>query len=322
MASEARGRRLGPRTQADYRNKLRRFLEAVAGSTTPAKIDRLKALDVDILLPPAFGQPGEFELQRAYDHLAETAGESMAYGVMACVSAWLNWCVKKRRIWPTNPAALVERSTPKGRIVVFDWPEVVALVRAAEQAGLPSIADAIILAVDLSWSQQDILALTWGQLNDGRMKHRRIKTGVAGNPPLLAIGRTRLETIRRRWSAERVRPTHVIVCEMTGKPWVADTFRHKFSEIREAAGVKGKRFADLRDTAVTYCVEGGLTLEETCSRTLHAPSRAQAVIEAHYGAIRQQVADDAALKLEAHFQRMGYDFAQQLALPAPEAKRP
>ena len=173
-----------------------------------------------MLLPPAFGQSGSFEIERAYDALRADAGEAMAHGVLACVSAWLGWCVKKRRVWPTNPAALVTRRAPAGRIVTWSWPELVALVRAAEAASLPSIADAIVLAVDLSWSQQDLLALTWGQISDdGHVKHRRIKTGVAGNPPLLAIGRARLAEIRERWADAKVRPTHVLVCEMTGNRW-------------------------------------------------------------------------------------------------------
>jgi hypothetical protein len=316
-------KRLAGRTQSDYRSKLKRFLETVAGAADPAKVAKLKALDVDVLLPPGFNEPGDFEIELAYDALRESAGEHMAHGVMATVSAWLSWCVKKKRIWPSNPAELVERSTPDGRIEVFEWPELVALVRAAEARGLPSIADAIVLAVDLSWSQQDLLALNWGQISaDGHVKHRRIKTGVAGNPPLLAIGNARLELIRARWAPEKVRPTHVLICELTGKPWAADTFRHHFAEIRaaaakEMASLAAKQFRDTRDTTVTYCIEGGLTLEETCSRTLHAPVRAQAVISKHYGAIRQGVTDGAAAKLDAHYKKMGYTFEEQLALPAP-----
>ena len=309
--------RLGARTQADYKAKLNRFLAIVAGGAK--KAEHFRAMSIDLLLPPGFGQPGVFLLERAYDELRSEAGEAMAYGVMACVSAWLAWCVKKRRVWPTNPAALVRRAAPPGRIVIFTWPELVALAREADDLGLHSIADAVILAVDLSWSQQDLLALTWGQVSDdGHVKHRRIKTGVAGNPPLLAIGRKRLAQIRERWKAERVRPTHVLVCELTGQPWRPDTFRHSFAEIRAAARIDGKQFRDLRDTAVTYCIDAGLTVEQTCSRTLHAPTRAQAVIEKHYGAIGQHVADAAALKLEDHFTRMGYSFDAPLAIEGPK----
>ena len=273
----------------------------------PAKVERARALPIDELLPPGFGEAGVFELQRAYDVLRAEAGVSMAAGVHACVGAWLGWCVRHRRVWPTNPAEQVERAAPAGRIVVFDWPEIQALVEAAEAMGRASIADAVILAVDLSWSQQDLLALAWGQVSaEGRVKHRRIKTGVAGNPPLLRLGRERLEAIRARWTGQPVRPTHVLICEMTGQPWRPDTFRHEFARVREAAGVAGKTFRDLRDTAVTFCIEAGLSLEETCSRTLHDPARAQAVISKHYGAIRQETADHGAAKLEAHYARKGY----------------
>lgn len=323
--------RLAAKTQGDYRSKLKRFLETVAASREPAKVAKLKGLDIDILLPPGFGEAGDFELELAYEALREAAGEHMAHGVMATVSAWLSWCVKKKRIWPSNPAELVERHAPDGRIEVFEWPELVALVRAAEARGLPSIADAIVLATDLSWSQQDLLALNWGQISaDGHVKHRRIKTGVAGNPPLLAIGKARLELIRARWAPEKVRPTQVIICELTGKPWAADTFRHYFAEIRAAAVAKliadgatetpalaTKQFRDTRDTTLTYCIEGGLTLEEACSRSLHTPLRAQAVMTKHYGAIRQVVADGGGAKLDAHYAKMGYTFEEQLALPSP-----
>ena len=314
---------LGAATQADYRRKLDRFLQIVAKVEgvdkvkDQVKIDKLKALDIDVLLPPPDDDPSAPVIERAYDELREVAGESMAAGVLACVSAWLGWCVKKRRIWPTNPAELVERKTPEGRIVVYEWPEIVALVRQADAMGLASIADAIILAIDLSWSQQDILAITERQISaDGHIKHRRIKTGVAGNPPLLALGKARLDEIRCRWQGQTVKPLRLIVCEMTNKPWVADTFRHKFAEVRakvaeEFPEVATKQFRDLRDTAITYYSEGGLNIDEICSRSLHSPTRAQAVISKHYGAIRQGVTDGAADKLDEHFKKSGYTFKKE-----------
>jgi hypothetical protein len=148
------------------------------------------------------------------------------------------------------------------------------------------------------------------------VRHRRIKTGNAGNPPLLGLGRGRLEAIRARLKAANVTPApgaSVLVCELTGRPWSADTFRHYFAEIRaEAAtlegleGVASKQFRDLRDTAITYFDEAELTVSEICSRSLHSPVRAQAVIQKHYGAIRQSVANAGAAKLEANFGAMGY----------------
>ncbi len=58
--------------------------------------------------------------------------------------------------------------------------------------GFLSVGDAVVLGLDLSWSRQDLLAINLDQVSDdGHVKHRRIKTGVAGNPPLLALGRQR-----------------------------------------------------------------------------------------------------------------------------------
>lgn len=322
---------LAPRTQADYANKLDRFLQVLAASPADdadkvkTKIGALRAESIDTLSPPPFDAPdGEvFELEHAYDVLIDLAGDHMANGVMACVSAWLGWCVKKRRVWATNPAQLVSRKTLDGRIVVYDWAEIEALVRAADTLGRASIGDAIVLAIDLSWSQQDLLALDWGQVSpDHHVRGKRLKTGNVGNPQLLPLGQARMDLIRARWAGAKVRPTHVLVCEMTGRAWAADTFRHEFALVRAAAaktapGVLAKQFRDLRDTSITYCIEAGLGLEETCSRTLHSPDRAQAVISKHYGAIRQGVADEGAKKLAAHFARMGYRIDPVLALPAP-----
>lgn len=317
---------LAAKTRADYASKIGRLFVAIVGADDAVRLAKLKAMPIDILLPPDFGKPGCFELERAYDLLREEAGEHMAHGVLAAASAWLAWCVRKKRIWPSNPAELVERKTPGGRIVVFDWPEIIALVRAADALGLRSIGDAIILAVDLSWSQQDLLAMTWSQISaDFHAKHRRIKTGVAGNPQLLPLGVLRLKEIAGRWPDIRQRPDQVLICERSGKPWAATEFRHTFAAVRAQAveavklpDLAGKQFRDLRDTAITYGIDAGLTVEEICSRSLHEPARAQAVISKHYGAIRQGVADRAAEKLAGHFAAMGYQLEPVLALPAPK----
>lgn len=328
------------RTQSDYHNKLNRFLQVLAGvppkaddnkalRAGAAKVAQVKALPIDELLPPNFGEPGEPELERAYELLASEAGLPMANGVMACVSAWLAWCVRRKRIWPSNPAELVKRRTLDGRIVVFEWAELKALVHAAEARGLASIADAIILAVDLSWSQQDLLALTWGQVSrDHHVKHRRIKTGNAGNPRLLpGVGEPRVRALRARLAAGGVEPAPsrpLLICELTGQPWAPDTFRHKFADIRAEVAktfpdVATKQFRDLRDTAITIAYEAGLDIPGICSRSLHAPDHAQAVIGKHYGAIRQDAADAAADRLAAHMAAKGYSFdAPTLALVGKE----
>ena len=311
---------LAPKTQADYRHKHNRFFEAMilrtrpelAGEALAQKVARLKALDIGILTPPMFGETGDNEIELAIDWLSENAGLHMAAGCLAAVSAWLGWCVKTARIWPTNPATSVEKPATDGRIRVATWDEIKALVAAAEAMNMPSIADAIILAIDLSWAQQDILALRWDQVStDHRIRHRRIKTGQASNPPLLAIGRGRIAKILQRQADMPAKPMNVVVCERTGQAWTSDQFRRKFAEVRARAAkdcpsVTSFNFADTRDTAITIGIDAGLSTEQICSRSQHSPDRAAAIHAKHYGQIRQGVADKAGETLDAHFKEMGY----------------
>jgi hypothetical protein len=238
----------------------------------------------------------------------------------------MTWCVQEKRLWPSNPAKLVKRGAPEGRIVLWEWPELIAMVRTAQAMGLPSIADAIILGIDLSWSEQDLLALNWRQISDDfHVKHRRIKTGNAGNPALLKIGERRIGEIRARLGNATPAPgSHVLVCELSGEPWTAGYFQAKFAHVRAEVArkfpdVADRQFRDLRDTSITIAIDAGLSIEQICSRSLHNPTRAREVIQKHYGAIGQAVSDEAAVRLDAHHARMGYHFEDQLALPPPPA---
>lgn len=314
-------RLLGDKTRADYRSKLKRLLEVMAAELK-ISVAALRAVDVDLLLAPPFGSDKPFLLSNAYDTLFTDAGHHMAHGCLAVASVWLNWAKRKKRALPANPAEDVARATPPGRIVVFDWAELGAIVAAAEELGLPSVADAFILAIDLSWSEQDILALSETQISaDFHVRHRRIKTGVAGNPQLLAIGQARLAQIRERWRGSNTRPLSLIVCERTGEAWKQSEFIHVARDVLTRAAdlcpaLAAKQFRDTRDTSITYGHDAGLSAAEICTRSLHTPTRCEAVLAKHYSFFGQALTDGAAAKLDAHYAKMGYTFETLPVLPA------
>ena len=162
-------------------------MSAPSAKAKTERYARFLTVDIDLFRLPEFGSGAVFELQEAYTTLRLTAGDSMAHACMSAMSAWFGWCCINKRLWQTNPCKLVKRETPEGRIVVFDWPELMAMVHAADTLGCPSVADAIILGVDLSWSLGDILDLTWPQISDAwNVRGTRKKTGNKGNPRLLA----------------------------------------------------------------------------------------------------------------------------------------
>ena len=323
------------RNKGDRRSKLSRLVDVLAGyPLKPTKAadlpkyraarEAVRAFSIDVLEPPAFEDTPDLSqaqgpLYDAYWTLHDKVGRNMAHGVLADASAWLEWCVQRRAL-RQNWAKLVNRETPPGRIRVGSWPELAALIAAAEAAGLPSIADAIVLGVDLSWSQVDRLKLTWAQIttrpDDGAVlvKGARQKTGRKGETPLLdALGKPRLAAIRQRQAAiygANVTPTHVLICELTGKPWTGDHYRHKFAEVRTAAALKVPSVAtlrdqDLRDTAITVGKSAGLTNEQIATRSLHSMKRIADVLDKHYTELGQDIADAGAGKLNVYLKAMG-----------------
>lgn len=318
------------RNQADRRSKLSRFVDVLASyakkpgpAATPAERAayaaaraKVRALSIDVLEPPPPGDSASVDfLYKAYWAMKNEVGLHMAHGMMSDVSAWLAWCVKPRRAIRANWAETVDRETPPGRIRVGSWEELAALVKAADQLKWPSIGDAVILGVDLSWSQADRLKLTWPQIRDGRVHGARQKTGRKGATPLLAsLGLPRLEAIKARQAAALGSPgaqyTHVLVCESTGRPWTARYYRQIYAEVRAHAAkdcpsVADLNDQDLRDTAITVAYDAGLELPEIASRSLHSLRRIHDVLDKHYGDVRQTVGDNGAKKLNAYLAQAG-----------------
>ena len=284
---------------------------------------RVRASRVHILQPTETAHGMVNMLYTTYQALYARAGQHQAYAVLAAASAWLKWCQRHqsdtiRRSW----ASEVGRVTPQGRVRPLTWPEVQALIQAADAMGLPSIADAVILGVDLSWSQADRLALTWDRLKKGRAftgREGRQKTGRVGGTPLTIMGRTRLAAIIARQRAMPARPTHVLWCELTNAPWSGDLYRKQFARVRASAAVdcpsllagppndptKGAGDADLRDTAFTWMKNAGLSDDGIASRTLQGRQHIAQLGDQAYGEIGPAIADPAMRLYEAYLQKIG-----------------
>lgn len=330
------------RGHTDVRSKLSRMLDVLAGyplkpartagaarlADYAARRQAVRGLDIHTLEPPTFDDMPDLSkaqgpLYDLYWKLHNQVGVNMAHGVMAEASIWLSWCVKRRAI-RENWARLVDRDTPPGRIRVGTWPELAALIAAADTLGVPSIGDSVILGVDLSWSQADRLALTWPQLTATPatdtaaagylVKGARRKTGRKGETPLLqGLGVPRIAAIQARQRARfgpNVEPTHVLVCEFTGRPWTRRYYCQWFDACRREAARTAPSVTtlldlDLRDTAITVGKAAGLTNEEIATRSLHSMKRIADVLDKHYTELGQEIADAGAGKLNAYLSARG-----------------
>ena len=333
-------RKIGERTRPEYRSKLKRLVDVLSGWHTPPDRDgpaadqaayaeavaEARAMSIDALMPPAFGEPGEPLLKTAYWLMRDKVGHHMANGVLAVASAWLEWCKEERRAIHINPARSVSREETAGRIRPGTVEELQALIAAARALGWVSIADAIVLGVDLSWNQNDRLNLQWAMISpEGRCKKTRRKTGRMMETPLLDIlGKPVVAAIAARQRAARgdgvtaLLTGPVLVCESTGRAWKPDHYRHSFADVRAlaVAGDPARGLApcpsvadltdqDLRDTAVTFAYEAGLDEPEIASRTGHSLKRIRDILDKHYGEIGRGVGDRGARKLNAWLAEKG-----------------
>lgn len=327
---------LSDASKGDYRRKLRRLFEAMVESDAEAKVTALRALPIETLAAPE-EEDDAFPLEDAYHWLLANAGHPMAHGVLQVASIWLTWCWEKKRIraLSANPVRLIDRAPPTGRIRVGSIEEVSALVAAADaMPGHAFVGDALLLALDLGWSLADILRLDWRRVvrrPDGQggnqwvvTRNTRGKTGVTGSEiPLMAIGSARLERMVARNAASAVTPTWLITRDGALKPLLPRLFNTYWNEVRDRAaqkvpslktgdGVEGSEFEgpfnfmDARDTFITLAREAELTVEQTCSRSQHQPTRVHAVWQKHYGAITPRTAAAGAAKMALHLGATGW----------------
>ncbi|PIB96476.1 hypothetical protein [Caulobacter sp. X] len=325
-------------TRRDYKNKLGRLLDAVAGfallpddedaealARHKAAVETVRGFSIMALAPEQQDGQELFDpLYEAYWALHRHAGVNQASGVLAVASVWLNWIHKRKRREVENWAAKVERETPPGRIRAATLDEVQALVRAADANGYEDVADAMVLSLDLSWSQTDVLALTEDRLIDYRAltgEQGRKKTGRIGGTPLTFLGRARVEAIRERRKADKVQPfaaadRRIVQLKRErqttrrGDQADSDLIRKRFAKVRAMAAqdcpsVASLTFADLRDTAVTWAREAGLSDDQLASRTLQSRKNIAELHDKHYGEIGPAVADAGLVLLEGYYRTKG-----------------
>jgi integrase len=92
-------------------------------------------------------------------------------------------------------------------------------------------------------------------------------------------------------------PGYLIKSETTGRPYEGYNFTHVFAEFREAAGIKGLRFQDLRRTCVVNLAYAGCTPSEISAVTGHKIDRVVGILET-YLPRDSQMAANAIAKLD------------------------
>ena len=91
-----------------------------------------------------------------------------------------------------------------------------------------------------------------------------------------------------------------ILTTLDGKVWTEDGFRASWSKARNAAGITGLTFNDLRGTTVTRLAMAGCSIPQIASVTGHSLKQVHAILDAHYLKREESMAVDAVRKREWH----------------------
>ena len=168
-----------------------------------------------------------------------------------------------------NPAAKFRQLRTRPRQELWTKDEQARFLAAAS----PEMALAYLLGVHTAQRECDLLALPWSAWDGDCIRLRQTKTGRLLDIPAAPDLRAALEAAPRR--------AVVILTMASGRPWSADHFRHQFAATRARAGVSGKRFMDLRRTAIVRLAELGCTVPEIASISGHDIDYCQRIIDTY-----------------------------------------
>jgi integrase len=201
-------------------------------------------------------------------------GVSKAQRTMKWLRYALNVAVQQKMLAGT-PMHKMRIERPPPRQIWWGYDEVAKAAATAHQMGRQgrqSLALAIWLAYDLGQREGDIIALKWSQITtEGEVRIMQSKTSADIQVPLLP---ETLEELRITAKTS----THLVVSEMTRRPYKQFNFIHRIAEVIEAAGLKGKTYGDLRRSAVVRMDQAGCTTGEIASVTGHSEQSVTKII--------------------------------------------
>lgn len=242
-----------------------------------------------------------------FEDLWSQRGLASARGAIAVLSAAISWGIKRGRVpgLSANPCRDLGISVPPPRVRAGTPQEIMALIAAADELGLPEIGDMITLAVWTGQRQGDRRALEDAGLVDGRRVFRQSKTGkivaIKESPELAA----RLAAAKKRRQAAKILSTRLILDESRWVPFTERHYNRKLEAVKAVAArsvpsVADLRDQDFRDTAVTWLARAGVDIPGICAITGHQLASATRILR-HYIDMTGDMADTAIDRMVAWY---------------------
>jgi integrase len=280
--------KLRPNTVARYGNEFRHILRWSAARGDPP-MRTVTRRDAEQLWASLQSTPAEAHLV-----------------IVRCAQLWNYALDLDEDVVTRNPFQRLGLPHLPSRSQVWQPGQITAVVQTAIRMDRPSIALAVIIAINTAQRPSDICALRWSQYDGRIIALTQIKTGKTVTIPVTEQLKVALDNA---WRART--KSKVIMLDADGPIIISrynpnrglDTrsqFGRVFREICQAAGIPDTlQFRALRRTATTQLAEAGCSLHEIASIggwSVDTVAKMMAI----YGKVNITMAENAIVKLEQY----------------------
>jgi len=274
-------RLLKPETQKSYDGLIAKIEKWAKAAGNP-KMDQYKAPHIYSFLSKLADKPRQQKYYKAILSILFTIG--VRYG-------YIDRNIVKEIRLPRN------RQKQKQRLVIWDESDVDRFVDAADRLGYFNVGTAVMIAFYTGQRQTDVFRYTEPRdYSRGYFHTYASKTGAIINmhadPKLVA-------RLNKRPSGQLM----LTVNDRTGRPWSKDAFEKQFAKVREAAGMDGYVFRQLRNSAAMHAEQADLTDAEFESVFGWPRDQVRAMLSQHYSDKNQKAAESGIAKLHDYRQK-------------------
>jgi integrase len=179
--------------------------------------------------------------------------------------------------------------TPNGVVVAGERSR---LLEACQQSGSKDLYLAVVLALSTGARQQEVLGLTWRQIDFPR-RVAILEETKSGERRVLPLAGHALALLRERDKVRRI-DTDLVFPGRTRPPKPID-LRSPFETALKAAGIEDFHWHDLRHSAASYLAMNGASLAEIAEilghKTLQMVKRYAHLSEAHTAGVVKRMND-------------------------------
>jgi integrase len=224
--------------------------------------------------------------------------------IIRCAMLWNYAMDLDEDVVARNPFRRLGLPKQPSRAQVWQPGQIAAVIEKAIAMGKPSLALAVMIAINTAQRPSDICALKWSQYDGRVITLTQIKTGATVTIPVTPELKVALDDAKRARAEGKVvalaADGPIVENEYTRRAWEPNRLAIVFRQVcRDIGSLEHLQLRDMRRTATTQLAEAGCTPHQIAAIggwTLETVGKMMAV----YGKVNITMAESAIAKLEAY----------------------